>query len=292
MDADTDTTGNTESTTESGEVAGLGTGWTDGDWRSTIEDEKARRFADRFTSPADAAKAAFNFRQKLSNAIAIPGKGASEEDISEFHQRMGVPESPDGYTFTMPEGQQVTDKEKGFHGAMAEVFHKAGVTSEQAALLNQGWNNYLGVMQDMVRKANEEASEATAAELVREWGGDHKGNVEAARRAIGEFGGSRFTSFVSTAEVDGQPLGDHPEFLRIFATIGRRMGEDAFQGGMGTSAGGGTQKRLDEIHSWQYSSDPDKREKYRSQSVQEELRGIYTRIYGDEPIVGVDGRKL
>src|SRR5690606_26269680 len=47
-----------------------------------------------------------------------------------------------------------------------------------------------------------------------------------ARGAANAFGGEEFLAWVEQAEVDGVKVGNHPFFLKTFAQIGRRMGED------------------------------------------------------------------
>ncbi len=70
------------------------------------------------------------------------------------------------------------------------------------------------------------------------------------------------------------------------------MGEDRLHMAGGGEQGKSAQERIDEIHSWQHSEDPVLREKYKSDPVQAELRGLYQRLEGDGPIVGAGGRTL
>ena len=103
-----DETTNTE--TEDGESRGPTGDTTDDttDWRAGIADERLRRYADTYASPADLAKAALDLRQKLSNAVTVPGKGASEEEHATFRKRLGIPDTPDGYEVEIPEGIEMS----------------------------------------------------------------------------------------------------------------------------------------------------------------------------------------
>ncbi len=267
-----------------------------GDWRAAITDEKARRFAERFTSPADAAVSAFKARQQLSGSVRVPGRKAGREDIAAFRRALGVPDRPEGYAVALPEGLpgsgDLDEASKARLDTYLKAMHEAGAT---LGVVQRGIDLYYGFLAEGLEARDRAAIEARAkanAELTREWGTDAKRNDECARRAFDTFGGERFAVFVENAEVGGVKLGDHPEMRRIFSAIGRAMGEDRLHAPGGGEQGKSAQERIDEIHSWQHSEDPVLCEKYKSDPVQAELQGLYRRLEGDGPIVGAGGRTL
>ncbi len=79
----------------------------------------------------------------------------------------------------------------------------------------------------------------------------------------------------------------HPRRGPLGADRSHGRGPAAHAGGR--LAEGHHQDPIDEIHSWQHSSDPKEGEKYRSDAVQAELRGLYRRLEGDGPILGAGG---
>ena len=68
-------------------------------WRELIQDEKLRKHAERFTTPDALVQANVDFRQKVSKAVVLPSKNASEDEVSSFRKAIGVPDSEDGYEF-------------------------------------------------------------------------------------------------------------------------------------------------------------------------------------------------
>ena len=96
------------------------------------------------------------------------------------------PDSPDGYEIPVPDGESPD-----FAKAVAPLFHKAGLSSDQARALAEGWNEMQAAERaaDAEREAAE-AREAAAlaerqqADLKREWGEKFDANVELSRRAI------------------------------------------------------------------------------------------------------------
>ena len=112
------------------------------DWLAELPDEM-RGFANQFTSPADAVKTALDLRQKLSTSVPLPGPDADPARRLEVFDRLGRPESVDGYQISRPEhlpdwveledpGLQETQR------SFLEAMHGAGATQEMvdAAL---GW---------------------------------------------------------------------------------------------------------------------------------------------------------
>lgn len=237
----TETTETQESTQETTQEATQETTQEATDWRSGIEDEKLSKFAEKFTDPKDALKTAFEFRQKLSNAVVLPGKNASEEDIKEFHKRLGVPDSPDGYKIDYPEDESLKEE----LSMIVERMHAKGATPEavQAAVearkesVEKGQEAYL----ESLEQSRIQAEEA----LKKDWGNDYDKNAKYAQRGAVQFGGDEFKEFLEKAEVDGVPLGNHPQFLKVFSAIGRKMGE------------GGLHMALDEDEKQSMSSEID-----------------------------------
>ena len=80
------------------------------DWRAGIEDQKLRDFAGRFTSPVAAVKSAMELRDLNAQSIRLITKDSTPEDVAAFYQKLGRPETKDGYKFTVPEGRPATDQ--------------------------------------------------------------------------------------------------------------------------------------------------------------------------------------
>ncbi len=195
------------------------------DWRASIEDDGLRKLADRYESPTAIAKAVSDLRSETATRIKPLGENPSEDDIAAYRKQTGVPEGPDGYEFKMPEGQEASDSDKAFHGVMGAAFHANNVSAAQSQGLIAAYNEYAVQVQEASTKLQDEAAQKAQVALQNDWGGDYDRNVEYSRRATSEFGGETFTEFLESKTIDGFALGDHPEFVKAFAQIGRRAGE-------------------------------------------------------------------
>lgn len=209
------------------------------DWRETITDPKVKEYAAQFTSPADAAKAALTFRQKMSNAINVPGKDAKPEEIAEFRSKLGVPETIDGYTFDVPEyigGPDAAPQVKEGLKPLLEHLHKAGATPDVVkaglAWFFEDQKNHRESIQKAAHKYFEEAQ----AELHREWGNDYEANSKFAESGVAKVGDADFVDMQKLTLADlaskygsNRRLGDLQPMVRAFAKVGRMTNEGGAQ---------------------------------------------------------------
>jgi hypothetical protein len=260
------------------------------DWRDAIEEPGLRRVAEKFASPAEVVKSYAALQSRLGRSVVKPGADAGPEEIAAYRRQLGVPARPEDYALKLPDDLPEALRDDPAAAALRQDFvtamHGAGATPE---VVQQALDWYHGNLAESLAQQEKAAGESRAeaeAALRREWGGDHERNLAFAQRAARSFGDEAFVDFLERHEAEGVKLGDHPTFLRAFAAIGRAMAEDSPLAGEG--AAGGAQARIDALHALQ-QSDP---QKYASRAVQSELQGLYARLYGGQPVVGSEGRRL
>lgn len=194
------------------------------DWREGISDKDVRALADRYPSAAELARQAYDWRAKLANAVVVPGKSATAEEVAAFHKALGVPEAPDGYKLNFDQdvigdsGGEVVKK-------MLAKMHEAGTSQAQVQAAFDAYTELAKAASAADEEALKQAADEKKAILIKEWGGDASANHELAKSAASEFGGPELKLFLETVEIDGVLLGDHPVFMRAFANIGRMVGE-------------------------------------------------------------------
>jgi hypothetical protein len=260
------------------------------DWRASLEEDMAKR-AQKFASPADLAKSYFELESRLGKSVVLPGKNASEEEIAAFRKRLGVPDSADGYTLPLPE-EVVSDE-----GAMArlnafrEKMHKAGATPASVQAAYETYQEMVSAASEERTAAMEAAREKAEADLRKEWRGqEFDRNVSYAQRALQSFDGDKtFQSWVESAEVDGIKVGNHPQFLKLFAKIGRTMSEDSVHLAPSEDEVLSLNEQVSKLRD-------DKREAMKrgdratAQRLDEQERQLYARLDGSAPIVGKSQR--
>ncbi len=218
------------------------------DWRGEIKDEKLREFAGRFTTPEEMAKTALQFRQKLSNAITLPGKDASEDDIKEYYTKLGVPATAAEYGIVaadLPEGVDVESVNAEL-AAMADAMHKAGATPAAAKAAAEA---RLGALRESAEANSErqaKVQDEQEAQLRKKWGKEYDTNHRYAERGFTQFAGETGAALLEK-EIDGVRIGDHPVFLELFANIGRKMGEGGLHTVMDESDKATTEDKMNEL---------------------------------------------
>ena len=262
------------------------------DWRAAISEPGLRRVAEKFTSPAEVVKSYAALQSRLGRSVVKPGPDAGAEEVAAYRRQLGVPESAEGYDVTLPADLPAALRGDPAGASLQQDFlkamHEAGASN---AVVQKALEWYYGTAAQGLAQQEKGASERRAEaeeSLRREWGGDHQRNLNFAQRAVRSFGDDAFVDFLQSQEVEGVKLGDHPAFVRAFAAIGRAMGEDQPLTGEGERGGGSLQARIDALHALQ-QSDPGR---YASRAVQSELQSLYARLYGGQPVVGSEGRRL
>ena len=188
----------------------------------------------KYKSPIHALEHTRNLQQlvgKKADAVFIPSKDATEEELAEFRAKLGVPETPDGYGLKapddLPEGVVVSDEDM---AEFAGVAHKLGLTPDQVQGLQQWEMGRVGAM----TQANETAAQALEAKhlednrkaLQEEWGTgkEFDEKITLATRAGRTFG-------YSAEELGSNPIFRNAEVIKILAKAGADMGEDRLVSG-------------------------------------------------------------
>lgn len=160
------------------------------------------------------------FAGGAKNLLELPPDNATPEQLEAFYNRLGRPEDPEKYGLEAPQGAdpELTNWFKG-------TAHKLGLTTKQAQALYSEWNGMSGSMQEKLQTQKAQEAETELKALRGEWGQAYDQMVGAGRRAVQALGldAARLSAYEDK-------LGTG-EMLKLFATLGSKMGEDSFEGG-------------------------------------------------------------
>ena len=202
------------------------------DFKSLIpEDYKEEKSLQNFSNMNDFVKS-YLHSQKLVGAdkIPVPNKMATDDDWKAVYDRLGRPETPDGYKYDLPKETKLEEKTL---KAFSEEAHKLGLLPKQA----QGIINYYNSLAEQTEQAatvNEEAARAEAeVELRREYGPAYDLKIAQARNLATNTLGGDFLR--NTKLADGTVLGNHPQVVRAFADLASKMSEDGIVQGEAAS---------------------------------------------------------
>ena len=179
------------------------------------------------------------FAGGAKNLLELPPEDASPEALEAFYTKLGRPADPNEYGLKAPDGGDP---------AMVEWFkgtaHKLGLSAKQAQSLFTEFNGMSGSMQEKLQTQMAQESEKAIGTLKQEWGQAYDQMIGAGRRAATALGYD--AGRLSAIE---DKLGT-AEMLRLFATLGSKMGEDSFagersEGGFGTTPAAAKQQLAD-----------------------------------------------
>lgn len=211
-------------------VWNLGEGETAQPWFAAIPEQEARQHieAKGYKNPAELALANYNLT-KLQRGdptvIGLPGADATPEQMGEFYSKLGRPDAPDGYEFKFGEG--VTPDE-GMVSFARSAFHEAGLTPQQAQIVADKWNAYMGEQTESLQTTITRQNDQELAALQTKWGADLDKNKAAGQRAVQSLGLSN--DLIERVE---QQIGS-AAIVELLATIGRKSDEGGFKAGAGT----------------------------------------------------------
>jgi hypothetical protein len=207
------------------------------DWTASFPDDIRGVIQTKgWKSPADAIGSYVNLEKlmgadKAGRGVVLPKDDAPAEEWAAFHNRLGRPESPDGYKIPVPEGDAGA-----FAKQASQWFHEAGLTAKQAETLASKWNEHVGGATQQQQAQFEQQAAIDMQDLQQAWGDKFEANAELARRARREAG---------LSDAEGQAIERAlglKKAAEVFSFLGRQFAEAPIKGGEGAQRGtfGGT----------------------------------------------------
>ena len=201
------------------------------DWREQFagEDKKALKQLQRFTQPADVAKALLAAQQRIRSGEYKRqlGEDATPEQIKEWRKEQGIPDDPKGYELpTLMDGKydDLDEFGKESFDAMRAAFHAENLRPEAAAKIMEVANN-LAVKQ-MERQAEQDAGrmETTEDTLRADWGAEFRKNINLNAHFLNDKLGDTWTNVIEARMPDGTRLADLPAFSKFINEMARMDG--------------------------------------------------------------------
>lgn len=268
----------TDTTTQATEPAA------DVTWRESIKDEEVRKHSERFDSIDSLARGNLELRKKLSGAITLPGKDASEEDIASFRKAIGVPQTADEYEL---EGIEINDDTPDYVkdnlAKWKSTFHENNITPKAVGELQKVMVEIAEAEKARQVEADKTFASESEAALKAEWPGDeYQKNMTIANRAAEKLFGDDFEGMRSLETKSGKLVLDHPALARVFAKIGREMDE----GSLGPVPEGERESVKSQIETVRAKKEEamQKGNMQTVRSLDEQERKLWAKLDGDDPI--------
>ena len=190
---------------------------------SLPEDIRAEPSLKNFSDIGGLAKS-YVHAQRLIGAdkVPIPGKSATDEDWDMIYSRLGRPSDSKGYEIKMPKAYEDAESE-----AFKEAAYKAGLNGTQASTITEMIDKQLEGRAEAYNETAKNLRNDSEMELRKEWGNAFELKMQEANRGAEYFASE---DVLEIPLADGRVLGDHPEIVRMFASLAERIKEDNVEG--------------------------------------------------------------
>jgi hypothetical protein len=165
--------------------------------------------------------------QRLVGAdkVVLPTDKSSPEEIAAFRSKLGVPAKPEEYTFKLPEGMAETSLDKNRIDTWRKELHEAGIPKAAAERIMSKYIAEEHSARTGLAQAKQNEIQQHELALKQELGTKFDEKINFARYAVKEFGSEALVDML-----DKTGLGSHPEVVKLFATIGEKLGDDKARG--------------------------------------------------------------
>tara|TARA_R100000700_G_C3179475_1_gene156099 strand:+ start:4398 stop:5219 length:822 start_codon:yes stop_codon:yes gene_type:complete len=175
-----------------------------------------------FKTAADLAKSYVNTKEKIGSMVTIPGDDADGETRAKFYNRIGRPETIDGYDFAPKavEGLEgVTAVNDANVKAFKEKAHELGLTKKQAnGMMDHVQSGFSQQLQEQARQLAESADKASK-ELRTEWGVNYDKNMGNVDTALSQFFSKEDGALLKQASAQ------YPGLMKSLSQIGSQISE-------------------------------------------------------------------
>jgi len=211
-------------------------------WTAQLEpDLRSNEILTQQKTITDLGKSYLDLHGKSQNAIQLIGEDATDEDRATFFNKLGRPETPDGYELARPELPEGMPYDEAKEAQYRKIVHEAGLTKTQSARLYKALNeeyveNHKALQQQRMTYHDEQVTS-----LQTEWGNEYEGRAEKNAQFVAKIGGEDFTKWLDTSG-----LGDSPLMIRFIDGVRQLISEDTLLRG-GYVGGGGLDNAADQI---------------------------------------------
>lgn len=219
----TQTTQTTDQGTQTTEVKAT---WPE-NWRQSYAkgDDKKLKHLERYASPEaalDAMIAAQNRIRSGELATKLP-ENPTPEQVAQWRQENGIPESPDKYDLKFDSGLVIGDVDKPFIDDFLKSAHENNMSPSHVKAAIEWWHQNREKQVEARYEADQRATQEAEDTLRAEWGQEYRTNVNRVK-ALLEQAPEGVKDKISNARLeDGTPLASDPDTLRFLVGLARDL---------------------------------------------------------------------
>lgn len=179
--------------------------------KSALEDADLVKQLSKFNKIGDLAKSYSELEKKMGSSINIPSEDAGAEELNAFYQKLGKPESAEGYSIADEKAQPFKD-----------LAYMNNLTDKQAVAMFEGLAKIGQAQQQAVNANLAKIAQESDRQLKAEWGNEYSRNLEYLKRGIAAYGGNQLG-----AKLKASGLIYDADIIKMFAKLGKSSSESS-----------------------------------------------------------------
>lgn len=205
------------------------------DWRAQAaaavagEDaERAGKLAkrlERYSSFEDMAKGFFDAQDKLRSGAAKssrPADGASDDEIREWREANGIPESADKYELDLGEAVQLSEEDQSVIDNILPSAHELGISNDAMSKISAKFFEARAMSAQKMSDQDNVDVQQTEQTLKSKWGSDFSRNKNILVASLGEMPEDLRETVRNARGPDGRGLMNNPAFAQHMVDLYRK----------------------------------------------------------------------
>jgi hypothetical protein len=175
------------------------------------KDEKLYNVAKTASSVDDVVKQNYELQKRISQGFKEPElpKNATEAQIKEYREKIGVPAAPNEYKF--PENVAVKEEDKPLWDLFGKFAIENNISQKDFTKLAPAYYAMEASIREQAEKDFKEVTRSQDGAIKELWGSDAADNMKANEAFLINAGGEELAQMLLGAtSADGRPLGNNP----------------------------------------------------------------------------------
>ena len=169
----------------------------------------------------------------LEKVLNIPDDEASDEDREAFYQKLGKPETVEGYELDDPGFPDGLPRDAELEGHIKAMAHKVNMPADMLKQFVGLYNDHVSGLFAAVKEADQKELKENTNALKTELKDGYDEFMIKGQRAAIKLGGEELITLFKDCGIEA-----HPTIVKAFGNLGGMISDDSALGGSGTGGGG------------------------------------------------------
>jgi len=195
-------------------------------WRAKLagdDTDTLKRLEKQFQTPADVWKHMRALELRQSELKKPLPDNPTPEQVAEYRKENNIPEAPDKYDLTLPEGFVIGEQDKPLVNEFLKDMHAANASQETVKHALAAYYKLVGGQQAQIEEQDTNFRSSSEDALRNKWGGDFKRNVNMVTSLLSMAPEGVKDRILGGRTAEGRLMGDDPGVLEFLNALAREV---------------------------------------------------------------------